>query len=96
MLGVLVGGGNAWVQQELYDMEHVVGRMVHVTREESLQHQRCDPLDDFRRCVDAVSNRHGSNVASALLFFSATILNATLIFACVAVYNSSKIQENIP
>ncbi|CAM9440971.1 unnamed protein product, partial [Hapterophycus canaliculatus] len=48
--------------QELHGMENVVKRMVHGTRADSLQQQRCDPLDDFRRCIDAVNNRHASNV----------------------------------
>lgn len=45
-------------------MGSVVERMVHETKEESLQQQRRDPLDDFRRCIDAVNNRHAPNVVS--------------------------------
>ncbi|CBJ48758.1 pyruvate dehydrogenase kinase isoform 2; PDK2 [Ectocarpus siliculosus] len=49
--------------QELRDAGSVVERMLsHGTREDSLRQQRCDPLDDFRRTVDAVNNRHAPNV----------------------------------
>ncbi|CAM9998617.1 unnamed protein product [Pylaiella littoralis] len=52
--------------QELHGMGSVVKRMVHDTKEESLFRLRCDPLDDFRRCIDAVNNRHASNVESLM------------------------------
>lgn len=50
------------VDQELHDMGGVVDRIVHESREDSLALQRCDPLDDFRRCIDAINNRHATNV----------------------------------
>ncbi|CAB1120489.1 unnamed protein product [Ectocarpus sp. CCAP 1310/34] len=53
--------------QELLDAGSVVERMLpHGTREDSLQRQRCDPLDDFRRTVDAVNNRHAPNVETLM------------------------------
>ena len=67
-----LGSTGNW--QELYDAQHIVDRMVHDTREDSLQHQRCDPLDDFRRCVDAVNNRHASNVVNP---------NPSLVLPCL-------------
>ncbi|CAM9575680.1 unnamed protein product [Scytosiphon promiscuus] len=52
--------------QELHDVKGVVDRMVHGSRADSLQQQRCHPLDDFRRCVDAVNNRHATNVETLM------------------------------
>lgn len=40
--------------------------MLHESVEDSLRQQRRDPLDDFRRCIDAVNNRHAPNVVSRL------------------------------
>lgn len=45
-------------------MEGEVERMVHESKEDSLRQQRRDPLDDFRRCIDAVTSRHAPNVVS--------------------------------
>lgn len=52
-------------------MKHVVDRILHGSRELSLQYQRRDPLDDFQRCIEAINNRHTSNVVSLpyLVFF---------------------------
>ena len=68
--------------QDLHDAQHIVDRMVHDTREDSLQHQRCDPLDDFRRCVDAVNNRHASNVVNPCLVLLCFVLSC-LVFSCL-------------
>lgn len=45
-------------------MGPVVNRILPVSREDSLALQKCDPLDDFRRCIDAINNRHAANVVS--------------------------------
>ena len=52
------------IAQDLYNVENEVERMVHESKEDSLRQQRRDPLDDFRRCIDAVTNRHAPNVVS--------------------------------
>ncbi len=44
-------------------------RILHDNVEDSLRQQRRDPLDDFRRCIDAVNNRHAPNVVSKLACF---------------------------
>lgn len=50
--------------QDLHNVEGEVERMVHESKEDSLRQQRRDPLDDFRRCIDAVTSRHAPNVVS--------------------------------
>lgn len=52
-------------KQELHAMGQVVNRIVTGSREQSLNAQGCDPLDDFRRCIDAINNRHTANVVSS-------------------------------
>ncbi|CAM9731324.1 unnamed protein product [Ascophyllum nodosum] len=52
--------------RELHDMKPVVDRILHESRELSLRHQRCDPLDDFKRCIEAINNRHTSNVETLM------------------------------
>eukprot|EP00903_Cladosiphon_okamuranus_P006460 g6320.t1 len=52
--------------QDLHKVKSEVERMVHESKEDSLRQQRRDPLDDFRRCIDAVTNRHAPNVETLM------------------------------
>ena len=74
--------------QELHDMKPVVDRILHESRELSLRHQRCDPLDDFKRCIEAINNRHTSNVVSRF-FLESPVSRGTAAAHCTALYYST-------